>query len=99
MLNSQFPILIGWELRIEHSELSIGQVVCFLIRDRICEKLYEAVRYGVFPPSRDCFCQRDYRLPRCWPPSTERQAPVTQLARSDARKITAFATSSTVPSR
>jgi len=40
MLNSQFPILIGWELRIEHWELSIGQIVCFLIRDRICEKLY-----------------------------------------------------------
>src|SRR5437867_10212219 len=25
---------------IEHWELSIGQIVCFLIRDRICEKLY-----------------------------------------------------------
>jgi len=27
---------------IEHWELSIGQIVCFLIRDRICEKLYLA---------------------------------------------------------
>ena len=25
---------------IEHWELSIGQIVCFLIGDRICEKLY-----------------------------------------------------------
>jgi hypothetical protein len=27
-------------MEIEHWELSIGQIVCFLIRGRICEKLY-----------------------------------------------------------
>ena len=34
-----------------------------------------------------------------WPPSTLTQAPVTQLARGEARKTTTLATSSAVPKR
>src|SRR6266705_6006853 len=38
--SDQCSILNSHRMGIEHWELSIGQIVCFLIRDRICEKLY-----------------------------------------------------------
>src|SRR5437773_2391207 len=38
--NAQCSIPNSHRMGIEHWELSIGQIVCFLIRDRICEKLY-----------------------------------------------------------
>src|SRR5207245_5221427 len=38
--SDQCSIPNAHRMGIEHWELSIGQIVCFLIRDRICEKLY-----------------------------------------------------------
>ena len=40
LTNAQFSIPNSHRIGTEHWELSIGQIVCFLIRDRICEKLY-----------------------------------------------------------
>src|SRR5437667_555639 len=39
LTNAQFSMPNSHRMGIEHWELSIGKIVCFLIRDRICEKL------------------------------------------------------------
>src|ERR1700682_4611102 len=69
----------------------------------------EAARRGRGPavfPSAGFFSPRlftpgrgPYMLLRDWPPSTVQEAPVTRLARSDARNATTAATSSGFPKR
>ena|SRR5437660_2134307 len=43
LTNAQFSIPNSHRMGIEHWELSIGQIVCFLIRDRICENCTTAL--------------------------------------------------------
>ena len=58
-------------------------------------------RMRLMPAIPSCFLATgvNYEFAGYWPPSTFSTVPVIQLARSEARKSTAFATSSGVPRR